>query len=183
MSSNFSFSGTPDIDLDDLKVNTEYHGGYTATSPQIRWFWEIVREMNVEDRARLLMFCTGTSKVPLDGFEKLRGMSGLHKISNTQSAGKRPESIVHGAHMFQPIGLDCLRYQGGIKRKITLFYTRRKSRFWFCLVQFVNKVMNKTIRRCFINIRNIQIINTSFYNASFRLMFESSSVSFFANLR
>lgn len=29
-------SGLPDIDLDDLRANTDYNG-YTATAPVIRW--------------------------------------------------------------------------------------------------------------------------------------------------
>lgn len=48
--------------VDDLKVNTEYIG-YSAASPVIQWFWEVVKAFNKEDMARLLQFVTGTSKV------------------------------------------------------------------------------------------------------------------------
>merc|ERR1711879_159572 len=72
-------SGLPEIDLDDLRANTEYVG-YTSSSPTILWFWEIVNEMSKEDVARLLMFCTGTTKVPLDGFRALQGVSGLQRF-------------------------------------------------------------------------------------------------------
>jgi hypothetical protein len=34
-------SGLPDIDVADLKAHTEYHGGYSASSPAVRWFWEV----------------------------------------------------------------------------------------------------------------------------------------------
>lgn len=34
-------SGLPDIDLADLKANTEYHN-YRPTDPIIMWFWEIL---------------------------------------------------------------------------------------------------------------------------------------------
>ena len=71
--------GTPDIDIEDLRANTEYTG-YSAASPQVRSFWHVVRDMNKEDRARLLMFCTGTSKVPLDGFKALQGISGPQRF-------------------------------------------------------------------------------------------------------
>ena len=33
-------SGLPEIDVDDLRANTEYTG-YTAASPVIRHFWEV----------------------------------------------------------------------------------------------------------------------------------------------
>ena len=60
-------SGTPEIDLLDLKDHTEYVG-YHANSPIVKWFWEAVDGLSKEDRARLVQFCTGTSKVPLGGF-------------------------------------------------------------------------------------------------------------------
>ena len=72
-------SGTPDIDIEDLRANTEYHG-YTVGSSQIQWFWDVVREMSKDDLARLLMFTTGTSKVPLDGFAALQGMQGPQRF-------------------------------------------------------------------------------------------------------
>ncbi|KAF5194891.1 E3 ubiquitin-protein ligase upl1-like protein, partial [Thalictrum thalictroides] len=54
-------SGLPDIDLDDMRANTEY-SGYTAASPVIQWFWEVAQGFSKEDKARLLQFVTGTSK-------------------------------------------------------------------------------------------------------------------------
>jgi len=73
-------SGTPDIDIEDLRANTDYHGGYGVGSKQIQWFWEVLRELSKENLARLLMFSTGTSKVPLDGFAALQGMQGPQKF-------------------------------------------------------------------------------------------------------
>ena len=58
-------SGLPDIDIDDLRANTEY-SGFSAATPVIQWFWEILRVMDREDRARLVQFVTGTSKVRED---------------------------------------------------------------------------------------------------------------------
>mmetsp|Transcript_11818 Transcript_11818/g.36038 ORF Transcript_11818/g.36038 Transcript_11818/m.36038 type:complete len:1826 (+) Transcript_11818:227-5704(+) len=72
-------SGLPDIDVADLKANVEYLG-YTLSSPQITWFWKTVSQMGKEDLARLIMFTTGTSKVPLEGFAALQGMNGLQKF-------------------------------------------------------------------------------------------------------
>lgn len=45
-----------------MRVNTEY-SGYSAASPVIQWFWEVVQGLSKEDKARLLQFVTGTSKV------------------------------------------------------------------------------------------------------------------------
>ena len=64
-------SGLPEIDVDDLRANTEY-SGYTAAAPVIQWFWEIVRGLEKQDLALLVQFVTGTSKVPLEGFKALQ---------------------------------------------------------------------------------------------------------------
>merc|ERR1719453_520072 len=61
-------SGRPEIDLADLKANTEYVG-YTAASPTIVSFWRAVDAMPQEQLAKLVMFVTGTAKVPLEGFK------------------------------------------------------------------------------------------------------------------
>lgn len=79
-------SGLPDIDVADLKANVEYTG-YTASSPQINWFWKCVSTMDQEDLARLVMFVTGTSKVPLEGFAQLQGMNGIQKFQIHRVSG------------------------------------------------------------------------------------------------
>eukprot|EP00850_Spirogloea_muscicola_P009963 SM000057S18393 [mRNA] locus=s57:350840:368215:- [translate_table: standard] len=55
-------SGLPEIDVEDLRNNTDYTG-YTSASQVVQWFWETVRSFGKEDCARLLQFITGTSKV------------------------------------------------------------------------------------------------------------------------
>ncbi|XP_039498018.1 E3 ubiquitin-protein ligase HUWE1 isoform X2 [Drosophila santomea] len=72
-------SGLPDIDIEDLKANTEYHK-YTSKSAQIQWFWRALRSFDQADRAKFLQFVTGTSKVPLQGFGSLEGMNGIQKF-------------------------------------------------------------------------------------------------------
>lgn len=60
--------------MDDLSANTEY-SGYSAASPVIQWFWEVVQGFSKEDKARLLQFVTGTSKVIYCYFSFLYAMS------------------------------------------------------------------------------------------------------------
>ncbi|CAI5971390.1 unnamed protein product, partial [Closterium sp. NIES-65] len=79
-------SGLPEIDIDDLRSNTDYTG-YTAGSPQIQWFWDVVAHLSKEDRARLLQFVTGTSKVPLEGFKALQGLSGQQRFQIHKAYG------------------------------------------------------------------------------------------------
>ncbi len=72
--------GLPNIDVDDWMENTRYSGLYYSRSneeqkmhPVCIWFWEVVREMSEERRAKLLQFVTGTSGVPSRGFSVLQG--------------------------------------------------------------------------------------------------------------
>ena len=87
-------SGLPEIDVDDWKANTEYHN-YTVNSPQIQWFWRMVRGMSHEERAKLLQFITGTSKVPLNGFKDLEGIHGTTKTSLHRSPQKEQLPTSH----------------------------------------------------------------------------------------
>jgi E3 ubiquitin-protein ligase HUWE1 len=81
-------SGLPEIDVDDWKSNTEYHN-YSASSPQIQWFWRAVRSYDKEERAKLLQFVTGTSKVPLNGFRELEGMNGFSRFNIHRDYGNK----------------------------------------------------------------------------------------------
>eukprot|EP00899_Mesostigma_viride_P004970 jgi/Mesvir1/14474/Mv05181-RA.1 len=79
-------SGLPEIDVENLRANTVYQG-YLPGSPVIQWFWDVVKEFSKEDLAALLQFVTGTSKVPLDGFDNLQGISGPQKFQIHRSYG------------------------------------------------------------------------------------------------
>ncbi|KAK4767786.1 hypothetical protein SAY87_002927 [Trapa incisa] len=79
-------SGLPEIDLEDLRANTEYTG-YTVASSVVQWFWDVVKGFTKEDMARLLQFVTGTSKVPLEGFRALQGISGPQKFQIHKAYG------------------------------------------------------------------------------------------------
>ncbi|KAM0315274.1 hypothetical protein ACHAO8_004040 [Botrytis cinerea] len=81
-------SGLPEIDVDDWKSNTEYHN-YSASSPQIQWFWRAIRSFDKEERAKLLQFVTGTSKVPLNGFKELEGMNGFSRFNIHRDYGNK----------------------------------------------------------------------------------------------
>lgn len=45
----------------------------------MQWFWRVVEKLSHEDRARLLQFVTGTSRVPVQGFSALQGNDGQVK--------------------------------------------------------------------------------------------------------
>ncbi|GKV44584.1 hypothetical protein SLEP1_g51748 [Rubroshorea leprosula] len=96
-------SGLPEIDLDDLKANTEYTG-YSAASPIVQWFWEVVKAFSKEDMARFLQFVTGTSKVPLEGFKALQGISGPQRFQIHKAYGA-PERLPSAHTCFNQLDL------------------------------------------------------------------------------
>jgi len=68
--------GLPQIDVQEWRRCTLYRGEYSAEHQVIRWFWQAVGEFSDEERARLLQFATGTSRVPSQGFGALQSHSG-----------------------------------------------------------------------------------------------------------
>ena len=68
-------SGLPIINVDDWQSNTNYVGIFETGNEQVvQWFWDIIREeYDIEMKARLLQFVTGTSGVPPGGFAFLKG--------------------------------------------------------------------------------------------------------------
>ncbi|RDX47077.1 hypothetical protein OH76DRAFT_1406241 [Lentinus brumalis] len=79
-------SGTPDIDVDEWRSATEYNG-YTSSDPVIVWWWRALKSFNREERAKVLSFATGTSRVPLGGFVELQGVQGTQRFSIHKAYG------------------------------------------------------------------------------------------------
>ena len=69
-------NGKPDIDLKDWKAYTIYKEPYYSSHKIILWFWEILSNMTQKELSNFLMFCTGTSRVPFEGFSKLESNRG-----------------------------------------------------------------------------------------------------------
>ena len=57
------------VDVSDLKMHTNYTGGYTPNHPTITTFWKVVDEFNDQQRSQLLKFVTSCSRPPLLGFK------------------------------------------------------------------------------------------------------------------
>ncbi|XP_027350463.1 E3 ubiquitin-protein ligase UPL7 isoform X2 [Abrus precatorius] len=71
--------GNYDIDIDDLKNNTRYTGGYNEGSRTIKIFWEVIKGFEPKERCMLLKFVTSCSRAPLLGFKYLQPPFTIHK--------------------------------------------------------------------------------------------------------
>eukprot|EP00930_Biecheleria_cincta_P022882 TRINITY_DN16619_c0_g3_i1.p1 TRINITY_DN16619_c0_g3~~TRINITY_DN16619_c0_g3_i1.p1 ORF type:complete len:784 (+),score=151.60 TRINITY_DN16619_c0_g3_i1:51-2354(+) len=63
--------GSMDLDLKALEGAAKYQDGFTSTSQAVRWFWEVVHDLNQDDQKRLLQFCTGCDRAPVGGLGRL----------------------------------------------------------------------------------------------------------------
>jgi len=92
--------GLGHVDVDDWRANTRLKG-CTPDSNIVKWFWRVVEEMDMEKRARLLQFVTGSARVPISGFAGLRGSSTVNSgprpftihLANSMSSGSLPKAL------------------------------------------------------------------------------------------
>ena len=120
-------SGVPDIDIDDWKNNTDYRG-YSSTSPQVQWFWRTVRSLDQEERAKLLQFTTGTSKVPLEGFAHLQGIGGKQKFQIHKDFGK-VDRLPSAHTCFNQLDLPMYETYEQLKERILVAITEGATGF------------------------------------------------------
>ena len=59
--------GCPVVDFHELELAASYEDGFSHDHPTMKMFWQVVREMSLEQKKALLMFVTGSDRVPLKG--------------------------------------------------------------------------------------------------------------------
>ena len=82
-------NGKEDIDVDDMQSGSVYNGGYDLDSKPIALFWEAMKEWTIKERGEVLRFVTGTSRVPLDGFDP------VFTITKASEGGKNALPSAH----------------------------------------------------------------------------------------
>lgn len=121
-------SGLPEIDLDDLFAHTTY-SGYKVTDPVIQNFWSVLRKFSNEEKALFVQFVTGTSKVPLDGFQSLQGSEGVQMFSVHKAYNK---SLLPTAHTcFNQLDLPEYDTEEVMREKLVLAIRECSEGFGF----------------------------------------------------
>ncbi|KAL3693449.1 hypothetical protein R1sor_007100 [Riccia sorocarpa] len=59
------------MDVNDLRLNAHYAGGYSEDHPVIEMFWDVVKTLDLDLQQKFLKFVTGCSRGPLLGFKYL----------------------------------------------------------------------------------------------------------------
>lgn len=78
--------GENTVNLEDWKNNVSY-GGYFDDDITVKYFWEVVEEMDSKERGRLIKFVTSVSKAPLLGFGSLTPRFGI------RNSGRYPDRL------------------------------------------------------------------------------------------
>ncbi|GAA96285.1 uncharacterized protein L969DRAFT_606130 [Mixia osmundae IAM 14324] len=121
-------SGLPDIDVDEWRANTVYHN-LPANSTTVTWFWRAVRSLDQEERAKLLQFVTGSSRVPLEGFGALQGVSGVTKF--TIVAAHTHDSLPSAHTCFNQIDLPEYSSYEDLRKYLLIAITEGQTGFAF----------------------------------------------------
>lgn len=109
--------GIAEIDIDDWKKHTDYRG-YQESDEAIQWFWKTVSEWDNEQRARLLQFTTGTSRIPVNGFKDLQGSDGPRRFT-IEKAGEI-QQLPKSHTCFNRVDLPPYTDADSLKQKLTL---------------------------------------------------------------
>jgi E3 ubiquitin-protein ligase NEDD4 len=109
--------GLAEIDVEDWKKHTDYRG-YQENDQVIQWFWKCIKEWDSEQKARLLQFTTGTSRIPVNGFKDLQGSDGPRRFT-IEKAGE-PTQLPKSHTCFNRVDLPPYTDYETMKQKLTL---------------------------------------------------------------
>eukprot|EP00127_Corallochytrium_limacisporum_P007105 Clim_evm24s242 gene=Clim_evmTU24s242 len=110
--------GLGDIDLDDLRKNTEYKN-CSENDMVIKWFWKAVNTYDVERKVRFVQFVTGTSRIPVSGFRDLQGSNGPKKFMIEKVRTLSPQALPKSHTCFNRIDLPPYQNYQTLLEKVT----------------------------------------------------------------
>ena len=64
--------GKKDVDIDLLHQNTKLSNDLTENSKEVRWLWEILHEMNSEEKIKFIKFCWAQERLPTSNEEYIK---------------------------------------------------------------------------------------------------------------
>ncbi|XP_076648302.1 HECT and RLD domain containing E3 ubiquitin ligase 4 [Halictus rubicundus] len=64
--------GNEDYDWEELEKSTTYKEGYLKNDHTIVLFWQVFRELPLEEKKKFLLFLTGSDRIPIQGMKAIR---------------------------------------------------------------------------------------------------------------
>ncbi|DAZ99408.1 TPA: hypothetical protein N0F65_005310 [Lagenidium giganteum] len=99
----FMWSGVQNIEVNEWRLQTMYSPEELSDHKVTQWFWEIVEAMTNHERQRLLHFATGSSLLPLGGFQALT--SSNNKLCPFTICGHETSEYVRSHACFNQLDL------------------------------------------------------------------------------
>jgi len=94
---------TSSIDLVDMRIHTNYSGGYYDTHPVIEMFWRVMCTFSIDDQHQFLMFVTSCSRPPLLGFKSLHPAFCIHQAIHDANLSSENDE-------FLPTASTCMNF-------------------------------------------------------------------------
>ena len=118
--------GIPVVPVDDWRKSALYAGKFQDEGekhPVVHFFWDVVASWDNEKRAKLLQWCTGSSKVPVQGFDSLQGRDGTTRRFTLTSL-ELSQAIYPRAHTcFNRIDLPLYKTKDDLKEALDFVLT------------------------------------------------------------
>ena len=113
-------NGRPYIDLEEWKLYTVYKSPYNQNHKVIKWFWEILEKLSQKQLSNLLLFSTGSSRVPLGGFAELESNRGNLSQFTIEHITYYPnkKNYIKAHTCFNRIDLPCFKNKRELEEAI-----------------------------------------------------------------
>ncbi|KAF4325588.1 hypothetical protein BBO99_00000353 [Phytophthora kernoviae] len=139
---DFYLSGLPTLNVTDWQNNSRVRHAVTDDDTEglereievVRWFWDVVGSFTDDQRARLLQFATGSSRVPVEGFKALTSASGIVHSFTLQLVpiGTPPLGMCPRAHTcFNRIDLPLYETKNDLNSYLSLVIQMEITGFGF----------------------------------------------------
>lgn len=106
--------GSTVLDFNALRRSTRHQDGYDEDSPAVKMFWEVVEEFDNEEKKKLLMFCTGCDRAPINGLGSLKFYISRHGDDES----KLPSAHTCFNHLLLPEYSDIETMRSKLKQAI-----------------------------------------------------------------
>jgi len=80
------------IDIDDMKANTRYSGGYSSFDRNVSRFWKVVSSFKPKQQADLLRFVTSCERPPPLGFSSMNPPFTIQRIGSGKDGDRLPSA-------------------------------------------------------------------------------------------
>ncbi|ESN94683.1 hypothetical protein HELRODRAFT_68680, partial [Helobdella robusta] len=100
--------GSPALDMNDLMKVTVYDG-YNSESETVKYFWEVVTSLSGDVQKQLLLFATGSDRVPVGGMQEMH-----FKITRVENVNMLPVSHT----CFNQLVLPAYKSKKVLKQKL-----------------------------------------------------------------